>query len=227
MMKPILSILLLLFAANIAQAGPIVFTDVEYTAYALADVDGVSDGPYNKDSTSFSLPFSVSASTNNVSDAAAASAGADVLALSANSSASSALAPASASAVSTFTGHFVAPDGLLSLSLDFSSLASGFSQLDVALDLGGTLLYSQSFTASDLFNGSFAVPVGLAGTEGLLDITLTSLADASNLGDSFANQSAVRFSLNQVPEPAVWADLMLGLLLLAFHRRQLIRRAES
>lgn len=226
-MKPSLSILLFLFACNIAQAGPIVFTDVEYTTYALADVDGVSDGPYNKDSASFSLPLGVSASANNGSDTSAASAGADVLALSANASANSALAPASASAVSTFTGHFVASDDWLSLLLDFSSLGSGFSQLDVALDIGGNLLYSQSFTGSNLFSNRFAVPVGLAGSAGLLDITLTSLADASNAGDNFANQSAVRFSLNQVPEPSVWADLMLGLGLLAFHRRLLIRRSAS
>jgi len=223
-MKPLLSILLFLFACNFAHASPIVFTDVAYTTYALADVDGVSDGPHSKDSASFNLPFSDSASANNGSDAASATAAVDILALSANSSASSSLDPASASAVSTFTGHFVVPEGWLSLAFDFSSLASGLGQLDVALDVGGTLLYSQSFTASNLFSNNFAVPTGLVGTEGLLDITLTSLADASNMGDNFANQASVGFALNQVPEPAVWANLILGLGLLALSRHHISRR---
>jgi hypothetical protein len=218
-MKSIALALLLALGPAAAEAAPVAFTSQTYTTFGLADSGGAMDGPFNQDSSSSALPFGVSAGVAGAEGSASATALADTLFLSADTDATAATGPASATAVATFTGHFTASGGFLSLRLDFASLGSAGADLFVTLDVGGSTLFDRHYVSTGLVDETLAVPAPLMGAAGLLDITLASLSDAASPGDALANSASVRFSLNTVPEPGPWADLLLGSGLLILARR--------
>jgi hypothetical protein len=146
---------------------------------------------------------------------------ADGLFLSADTEAKGITLGADASAVTTFTGNFSAIPGTLSLLLDFASIGGG-AQLFVTLDVGGVTLFDDSFIVTQLVNASMLLSPALAGASGILDITLSSLADVA-VAENEANTASVAFALNTVsavPEPTVMVDLLLGLGLIAILRRR-------
>lgn len=216
-MKSIALTLLLALYAVAGQTAPIAFTSQNYTTFAQAEVGGSLDGPFNDSSPSSNLPITSSASLATADGSATANATADNFFLSAATAATGINDTATAIAVATFTGDFTASGGNLFLLANFANLGIG-TQLFITLDIGGFTLFNDAFTVSELINQSIFVPSNLAGATGILDLTLTSIADVSPL-DTSSNSANVQFSLSSaVPEPPVSADLLIGLALLAIMR---------
>lgn len=222
-MKSIAFTLLLILQVAVGEAAPIAFTSQNYTTFAQAGVGGSLDGPFNDSSPPSNLPITSSASLTTADGSAEATATADNFFLSAATAATGINDTATAIAVATFTGDFTASGGPLSLMANFTNLGIG-TQLFVTLDIGGFTLFNDAFTVSELINQSIFVPSNLAGATGILDLTLTSIADVLPT-DTSSNSANVRFSLNSaVPEPSVFADLLIGLALLAiFHLKTGVR----
>lgn len=224
-MKSIALILLLALQVAVAQAATIAFTSRDYTTFAQAGVGGSLEGPFNDSSPTSGLPLSSSASLSTAGGSATANATADNFFLSAATVATGTNDTAIANAVSTFTGDFTASGGPLSLMVNFTSLGSG-TQLFVTLDIGGSTLFNDAFTVTELINQSIFVPSSLAGATGILDLTLTSIADVLPT-DTSSNSANLRFALISVPEPSVSANLLLGLGLLAIVRIKMGVRASA
>lgn len=208
--------LLLAFQATAVQAAPIVFTSTNYTTSALAGVDIKLNGPNNDSAPSSSLPLNSVANVNTSDGSASAASAANGLSLSVATAATGSNLVADASAVTTFTGNFSAIPGTLSLLLNFASIGGG-AQLFVTLDVGGVTLFDDSFIVTQLVNASMLLSPALAGASGILDITLSSLADVA-VAENEANTASVAFALNvgnAVPEPTIMVDLLLGLGLMA------------
>lgn len=216
-MKSIVLTLLLALYAVIGQTAPIAFTSQNYTTFAQAEVGGSLDGSFNDSSPSSNLPITSSATLIASGGSATATASADNFFLSAATDSASLGDTATAIAVATFTGDFTASGGNLFLLANFANLGIG-TQLFITLDIGGFTLFNGAFNVTELINQSVFVPSTLAGATGILDLTLTSIADVSPL-DTSSNSANVQFSLSSaVPEPPVSADLLIGLALLAIVR---------
>lgn len=224
-MRTTLTTLILALGITTAQAAPIVFTSSEYSTFALAGAGALLDGPNTGISPPLPLNTPASVSTQD-GDSATAAASADTLFLGASTQAISMLAPADASAVATFTGEFLTPGGTFSLGVDFltalalAGLADTGAELFITLAVDGSILFDDSYTASELVAADFTTAAGLSG---LLDLSLVSFADAGDptggIGaGSASNQASAAFSLNTVPEPASLALVLGGLGLLGLGR---------
>lgn len=224
-MSKIAAVLLLSLGMVSAHAVPIVFTSSTYTTFALADVDGVTDGPDSAIAIlpSGTLPINSSASVIAGGGPADASATANNLSLTTSTGASSTGGLASADAVTTLLGTFITPGGLLSLLVDFADTTvtggAGLagSTLAVSLAVNGASLFDQSFSSTQLIDNDFLVPGGLLGE---LEITLTSFASSSINGDTASNLATVSFAADAaaIPEPATLALIFGGFGLLGLSK---------
>lgn len=220
MQKIIASLLLCLITAS-AQAVPIGFNNSAYTTFALADVDGLSDGPYDASSLFDTLPITSSANITANGGAASAEAMADTLLLNASTEASSSDGIASGSAVTTFLGEFTTTDGVLSLLLDFEDIVDGTgvagATLAASLGVDGISLLDQNFFSTELIELDFPVEGGLTGT---LELVLISSALAFPEGNFASDYSTVAFALEAVavPAPATLVLIIGGLVVLIANR---------
>lgn len=210
---------LLICCVNL-QAMPVSFNDVSYTTTAFSSAGAIFDGPYTDTSPSASLPLLTSSTAISANQQASATAIADHLFLSTSVDATSTTDPTSTAAISTFTGTFFAPAGLLRFVFNFDAQRNGLgtteNQLAFSLVANGLTLYNELFNSSTTLIRDFILPLGSFAT---LDLTLSSTADAFQ--NNAFGLASTDFSLNtvNVAEPGAWFLVLAGVLLLGLTRR--------
>jgi hypothetical protein len=224
-MKKILMFLLLALCAGSLGAAPVIFDSSQFQTDALALAGAVSDS-HSDVSPPAPLPLLTTAVATSGADSADSSGSADVGFLGAFAEVGSESQSTSALGSAEFSGNFTLSGTLLRLLVNFDSLntldgGTAGGQILLFLAVDGTTLINQLVDTSGVFERFFVVPVGGLG---VLDLLLTSNADAT-AGAAF-NLSAAIFSLelSEAPTLLVFASGLLGLLLmLRIGRARLVR----
>jgi hypothetical protein len=182
---------------------------------------GAASDNHSDTSPPTSLPLLTAASAASGADFADSAGSADVGFLSAFAEAGSESASTSALGSAEFTANFTLAGTLLRLLVNFDSLntlegGTAGGQILLFLTVDGTPLLNQLVDTSGVFERFFVVPVGGLG---VLDLLLTSNADATP-GAAF-NVSDATFSvaLDEAPTLLLFASGLLGLMLLPRVRR--------
>lgn len=219
MKRTLFAVTLALWAA-LAASAPLTFSSATYSTGALA-IAGTALDANSDASPSSPLPLLTSATATSGADSASSAGAADTGFLGASAEANSEVDSASSLASAEFLGLFKgkgAPIGL-KLSYDAGSTGSGTAESRLLV----------TFNALNLFNdfisgpGFFETMIDLAaGIDGVLDILLTSSADAT--GASAFNIASVGFTAS-VPEPSTLVLLLAGVAILGAARRGSWRKA--
>ena len=219
-MKKSLMFLLLALCAGSLGAAPITFDSSQFQTDTLALAGAASDN--NSDTSPPALlPLLTTASAASGADFADSAGSADVGFLSAFAEVGSESQSTSALGSAEFNGKFTLSGTLLRLLVNFDSLntldgGTAGGQILLFLAVDGTTLLNQVVDTSGMFERFFVVPVGGLG---VLDLLLTSNADAT--GGAAFNVSAANFSLelSEAPVLLVFATGLLGLVLMLRVRR--------
>ena len=203
------------FVTNV-QALPVVFTNTAFDTSAVALAEGVAD--FNSDASPPSpLPLVTSATAVGQTDFASGNGIAAQGLLSTLAEASSLAGVASGVGSSRFQGDFTG-GGVFGLHFDFDSTdatsataqSSGSLFLLLSSLTSGTTLLDEIFSVSGPFDVARFIPVG----DYRLELLLSSEANTTAGGDA-SNFASVTFAQpTLVPEPATWALMLLGMLLL-------------
>jgi hypothetical protein len=209
--------MLLGLCANAAQAVPLSFTSTQYQTGASAGAGASLDANFDANPPS-SFPLLTSASAAAGANSADAAGTADTGFLGASASAVSVDENANALGSAEFTGNFVATGGQLHIAIDFDSQAdagggSADNTLVVHLTGNGIDFLNEMFSVTGLIDLHAQLP---AGALGILDILLTSSADATG-GAPFALTTA-SFAAASVPAAPTLALMLLALALLGMRR---------
>ncbi|MFZ4287541.1 PEP-CTERM sorting domain-containing protein [Variovorax sp. HJSM1_2] len=199
-----------------AQAGPLVFTNTQYTTSAVAVADGQADYQ-TASSPPATLPALASAAVVGNNDFAASSGLGTAGLLTTTAEVDSAAGPAFATGQSQFIGSFT-DSGWVSLHFDFLTLSSIFGDasaygsvfVTITNTLGGatTTLFNDVFTDNVSFDFGSFIPLGGVTTLDLILVSDIGTSDAGQWGQNFAQVSFY----GHVPEPSTWALTLLGLL---------------
>jgi hypothetical protein len=209
----------LLGLTTVAAAGPLTYSNIQYSTSAFAEVGTSSDGINSNASPPDLLPLFSSASVIEGDEFALADGIADDFFLTATTEASSSTNLAGAVAEAAFEAE-LSGDGFYRLILDFDSQSDvqggdASALMAIALSVGANLLFDESFTVGGHMERLFQLS---AGESGLLSLNLISTADAD--GTYAFNLASVDVSAaTVVPTPG---SLVLALpgLLLAWSRRR-------
>ena len=204
------------FVTNV-QALPVVFTNTSFDTSAVALAEAVAD--FNSDASPPSaLPLVTSATAVGQTDFASGNGVAAQGLLSTLAEASSLAGVASGVGSSRFQGDFTG-GGVFGLHFDFESTdattptAQSAANLFVLLSslTSGMTLLDEVFSVGGLFDLNRFIPVG----DYRLELLLSSEASTTVGGDA-SNFASVTFAQpTLVPEPATWALMLLGMLLLS------------
>lgn len=221
----------LLFAAASASAVPITFNSSEFTAFISADLGDETSGLITMSNPPDTLPLFASAELSDDGNSSTATSTANPGQFDVSTDTLSTGRFAIATAGAGFAGQFTGTGGRFDLSINFFDASDLFgdgiagSELFVTLVSGGTTLFDQSFTTSQLIEQSFILG---AGSSNLFDIQLisNSLSDGSmdNL-ISASNLASASFNINAtpVPEPSMAWLMVGGLALVGVARRRAVR----
>ena len=217
-MKRTLFALTLAMWTALAASAPLTFSSATYSTRALAIAGaGLSSGA----SPSSVLPLLTSATATSGADSASSAGAADTGFLGASAEANSGLDNASSLASAEFLGLFTGTGAPIGLKLSYDAATTGSGTAESRLLV--------TFNALNLFNdfisgpGFFETMIDLAaGIDGVLDILLTSSADATG-ADAF-NIASVAFTAS-VPEPSTLVLLLAGVAILGAARRGSWRKA--
>lgn len=219
-MKRTLFALSLALSTALAAAAPLTFSSATYSTGALAVAGAALDS--NSDaSPSSPLPLLTSATATSGADSASSAGAADTGFLGASAEANSDLDNASSLASAEFLGLFKgtgAPIGL-KLSYDAATTGSGTAESRLLVTFNALNLFNDAISGPGFFETMLDLAAGI---DGVLDILLTSSADATS-ANAF-NVASVAFAAS-VPEPSTLVLLLAGAAILGAARRWSWRKA--
>lgn len=219
-MKRTLFALSLALWAALAAAAPLTFSSATYSTGALAIAGAALNSNFDV-SPSSTLPLLTSATATSDADSASSAGAADTGFLGASAEANSDVDNASSLASAEFLGLFTgtgAPIGL-KLSYDAATTGSGTAESRLLVTFNALSLFDDVITGPGFFETTIDLAAGI---DGVLDILLTSSADAT--GASAFNIASVAFTAS-VPEPSTLVLLLAGAAMLGTARRWSWRKA--
>lgn len=212
-MKRILFALALALWAAMASAAPLTFSSVTYSTDAFASAGAELDS--HSDATpSGLLPLLTSATATSGPDSASSAGAADTGFLGAYAEASSAVENASGLASAEFLGLFTGTGAPIGLKLRYDAATAGTAESHLLVTFNALSVFDDVISGPGLFETMLDLAAGL---DGVLDILLTSSADAT--GASAFNIASVTFAAT-VPEPSTLALLLAAVAILVVSRRR-------
>lgn len=218
-MKQTFLALSLVFWAAIAVATPLPFSTASYSTDALALAGSTSNS--NSDASSSSpLPLLTSAAAISDADSASSAATADSGFLGTFADASSGVDNASGLAAASFRGLFKGTGAPIGLNLSYEADGSGTAESHLLVTFNLLNLFDDVISGPGFFESLLDLAAGI---DGVLEILLTSSADATG-GASAYNIASVQFAA-RVPEAPTLALLLAGMAMLGASRRWSRRKA--
>ena len=218
MKRMFLALSLALWAA-IAVATPLQFFSASYSTDALAIAGAVLD-QHSDASPASPLPLLTAASATSGADSASSAGVADTGFLGTYAEATSDVENSGSLASASFRGTFIGTGAPIGLNLFYESSGSGSAASHLLVTFNLLNLFDDVIGGS----GSFETLLDLAaGIDGILEILLTSSADA-NAGTSAYHVATVQYTAS-VPETPTLALLFAGIAAMGALRRSARRKA--
>lgn len=218
-MKRILLALSLALWAAMASAAPLKFSSVTYSTDAFASAGAALDS-HSDASPSSLLPLLTSATANSGPDSASSAGTADTGFLGAYAEASGEDDSASSLAAAEFLGLFTGTGAPIGIKLSYDAVSNGMAESRLLVTFNTLSLFDDVISGPGLFETMLDLATGI---DGVLDILLTSSADAT--GASAFNIASVTFAAS-VPEPSTLALLLAAVAILVVSRRRSSQEAR-